>query len=895
LDASLIATKMFLPRTRPELVARQRLNERLSHSAHYRLTLVSGPAGFGKTTLIATWLADAVRRGDAVAWLALDASDDEPERFWRYVVTALDGAAPGVAPDALRLAKATPTSAERVVTVLVNELAAATSDVWLVLDDYHTLRSEAVHDGVAFLLDHVSARTHLVIITRADPELPLARWRVRDELLEFRDADLRFTLDETSAFLNGVSRLNLSVTDVEALSERTEGWVAALQLAALSLQGRDKPSDFIARFAGNDKYVVEYLVDEVLAHQDNDVRTFLLCTAVLDRLTGALCDAITGRNDGQLMLARLERANLFLFRLDSHGEWYRYHHLFADVLRVRLNQQRGEEVGLLHQSASQWYEDNNAVEESVRHALDARDFKRATRLMETALAAIRRNRQDALLMGWLRALPDEAVRLSPVLSVFYGWMLMITGDLSRVEARLDDATSMLAAAPDEVRARWAQTDELRSLPATIAVYRASLAQALGRTSDTVLHARHALDLAGPDDHLARGAATGFLGLASWARGDVTMAVRTFAEAVENLRAAGNTADALGSTVVLADMWLAAGRLHVARGLYDESIAAAEAQGVSFAQTSALLHVGLSEIDLEAGDVAKARWHLDTALALDDHMSLTANHFRWFLAMGRVADAQGDFKAAVERLEQAQSLYRQGFFVDVRPIPAVTARVRISHGQLHRAERWAQGLDWSTTDPDDYLVEFDHLTYVRLLLAQHRAYARPTTLDQAAQLLNRLLQPATRLGRWGSVVEIHMLTALVRDAQDNRTNAIDSLAAAFASAPDSDGYARLFLAEGEPMRTLLRQAQHLGVADGHPERILAGLDRATPSHALVDPLSKREMQVLRLLDSELSGPEVARQLFVSHNTVRTHTRHIFAKLQVSTRRAAVLRAGELGLL
>jgi LuxR family maltose regulon positive regulatory protein len=895
LHASLIATKMFVPRIRSDLVARPRLYERLRRSAQSRLTLIAGPAGFGKTTLVAGWLADAHQKAGAVAWVSLDASDDDPERFWRYVVTALDSALPGGVADTLEHSGAVPMVTERIVAELVNELAAADAEVWLVLDDYHTVSSPEVHDGVAFLLDHVSTRLHVVLITRADPDLPLARWRVSDELVEIRAADLRFTTDEASTFLNGASGLNLSVTDVDALAQRTEGWVAALQLAALSLKGRDKPSDFIARFAGNDKYVVEYLVDEVLAHLDEDVREFLLSSAVLERLTGPLCDAVTGRDDGQSTLETLERAGLFLFPLDNHREWYRYHHLFLDVLRARLQQERGEAVSLLHQSASRWYEDRGDVEDAVRHALDARSFGRAARLMETALPGMRRNRQDSLLMGWLRALPDEAVRLSPVLSVFYGWMLMMTGDLGRVEARLDDATHALATAPEEVIAQWADTDELRTLPATIAVYRASLAQAHGRTSETASHAQHALDLSGPEDHLPRGAARAFQGLASWASGDATAAVRTFADAVDSLSRAGNVADALSSTVVLADMWLAAGRLGVARRLYEDAIPISEARGLSFAQTSALLHVGLSEIDLEAGDQEKARWHLETALVLDDQQSVTASHYRWFLAMGRVAQAQGDFGAAVERLAQAQSRYRPGFFVDVRPVAAVTARVWISSNQWRRAEDWARRRDWSSTNTNDYLMEFDHLTYVRYLVAEHRAQARPGSLEEAAQLLAQLLQPAGSLGRLGSVVEIHMLTALVCDALGQRPEAVASLAAAFTTAPEPDAYARLFLDEGEPMRTLLRHAQRLRVADGHPSRILAAYERPVPNHALVDPLSEREVQVLRLLDSHLTGPQIAGELFVSHNTVRTHTRHIFAKLQVTTRRAAVLRAGELGLL
>jgi LuxR family maltose regulon positive regulatory protein len=633
----------------------------------------------------------------------------------------------------------------------------------------------------------------------------------------------------------------------------------------------------------------------VLGHLDDDIRDFLLCTSVLDRLTASLCDAVTGRQDGRSMLERLERANMFLVPLDDQRTWYRYHHLFVDVLRARLIQERGDSASLLHGNASRWYEDNGEVEDAVRHSLGAKDYTRSTYLMELALPAVRRNRQDALLMRWLNALPDEAVTRSPALSVFYGWMLMVTGDLGAVETRLDDATHTLANAPADVRANWAETDELRSLPATIAIYRASLAQARGQMDDIAVHAQHAVDLTGPDDHLARGAATSFLGLASWATGDVTAAVRTFSNALDSLRAAGNLADALSSTVVLADMWLAAGRPSEARRLYTRAQSTTEAHGLSLAQTSALLHVGLSEIDLEVGDLARARWHLDTALALDDHRSVTANHFRWFLAMGRLKEAEGDWVGAVELLDQAQSLYRPGFFVDIRPIPAVKVRVLIGANQLHDAEVWAAGHEFSSTDARDYLIEYESLTYVRLLLAQHRVQANPAGVETAAGLLEQLLDSARSDGRWGSVVEIHMLTALTREAKGDRSSAVDCLSAAFTTAPEPGAYVRLFLAEGEPMQTLLRHAQRRGAADGHPARVLAAHERPAPNHALVDPLSERETQVLRLLDSDLTGPEIAKTLFVSHNTVRTHTRHIFAKLQVTTRRSAVIRAGELGLL
>jgi ATP/maltotriose-dependent transcriptional regulator MalT len=495
------------------------------------LTLVSAPAGFGKTTLLAEWLAERARDGHSVAWLSLGPEDREPASFWTCVVETLRTAVPGVGSSALEFLASLPLATERLLTSLLNELTAAQCEIWLVLDDYHLVDSRDVSDSVSFFLEHLPPHVHVMLSTRADPDLPLSRWRVRGDLAEVRAADLRFTSEESAAYLNEVVGLGLASADVTVLAERTEGWIAALQLAALSIRGREDVSGFIARFAGDDRYIVDYLVEEVLRHQPGPVRGFLLQSAILDRLTGPLCDAVTGRDDGSDMLMALERANLFLVPLDDQREWYRYHHLFADVLRARVLAEQGDLVPLLHERASQWCERHGLAEEAVRHALAARDFDRAAYLMELAVPAIRRNRQETMLLGWLKALPGHAVQRSPVLSVFYGYMLMASGDLDAVESRLADAERALTAVPDGAAPRWAETEELRTLPATIAVYRASLAQARGDVTGTAHQAQRALDLAGPTDHLARGSAAGFLGLAAWARGDVPSALKTFAQAV----------------------------------------------------------------------------------------------------------------------------------------------------------------------------------------------------------------------------------------------------------------------------------------------------------------------------------------------------------------------------
>jgi LuxR family transcriptional regulator, maltose regulon positive regulatory protein len=890
----LLESKLHVPRSRGSLVARPRLSARLRHGTGSALTLVSAPAGFGKSTLLAQWLATALGEGRSGAWLSLDRRDNEPASFWTYLIAALQKASAvtdGFGDGALALLRPPRPPIEAVLTALLNDLQALSNDVVLVLDDYHVIDEHEVHDGIAFLLEHLPPQVHLVIAGRADPPFPLARMRARGELVEIRATDLRFTPDEAAAYLNEGAGLGLGARDIAALEERTEGWIAALQLAALSMQGHEDVSGFIARFAGNDRYLVDYLVEEVLQHQPDPVRDFLLHTAVLDRLTGPLCDAVTGRDDGTRMLGALERANLFLVQLDDRREWYRYHHLFADVLRARLLGEEPEQVPLLQQRASDWYALHDLAEDAVTHALAALDFDRAAHLMELAVPMIRRTRQDVLFLAWLEALPDDTLRGSPVLSVYYGWTLTVAGDLDAVEARFDDAERALAGVPDGATPPWADTEELRTLPATIAIHRAALAQARGDVTGTSDHARRALDRAGPGDHLARGGAAGFLGLAAWAAGDASSAVQTFGHAVASLHAAGNLVDELSSTVALADMWLAAGRPTTARRLYLRALRLAEAQGAPVPQATADLHVGLSELDREADDLRSARRHLETAAALGERAATTHNRYRWFVAAGRVADAEGDPDGAVDLLDRAERLYVPGVLPEVRPVAAVKARVRIAQGRLTDAAEWARDRGVPFTGDVGYPREFDHLTLVRLLIARHRAHPDPGAIGRAVGLLDRLLDAAATFDRAGSLVEIRMLQALAHDAQGHRPQARDALGRAMAAAPEPDGYARLFLDEGAPMTALLRDAENHGVAADHARRLL-GLRPARPA---AGPLTERELQVLRLLDGELTGPQIARELYVSHNTLRTHTKHIFTKLGVTTRRAAVRRARERGLL
>src|SRR6202171_3332613 len=439
----LLETKFYVPKWRRGVVPRPRLSDRLNEGAESKLTLVSAPAGFGKTTLLADWLAAVAVDGRTVTWLSLDQSDNHPASFWTYLIAALQTAEPHIGASAISLLQSPqPPPIETILATLLNELTRISHDFVLVLDDYHVIDARDIHDGMVFLLDHLPPRLHLVIASRADPSLPLARLRARGELVEIRAEDLRFTPDEAATYLKDTMGLDVTPSEVAALEERTEGWIAALQLAALSMQGRDDVAGFIAGFAGDDRYIVDYLVEEVLQRQPESVRSFLQQTSILDRLSGPLCDAVTGQDSGvgvgKAMLEALERANLFVVALDDRRHWYRYHHLFGDVLRARLLDEQPEYLPELHRRASAWYERNGEASEAIRHALAALDFSKAADLIELAAPALRRSRQEAALLGWLRALPNELLRCRPVLSNVFAGELLARGPFDRVDAHMRD-------------------------------------------------------------------------------------------------------------------------------------------------------------------------------------------------------------------------------------------------------------------------------------------------------------------------------------------------------------------------------------------------------------------------------------------------------------------------
>ncbi len=880
-----------------------------------RLVLVAAPAGFGKTTVVCQWLAEW-GQGRRVAWLSLDPGDADPQQFLVQLIAAVQVTSPLPGAEALTLA-----SSERGVQVeaglvsLINDLDQLDGPTVLAFDDYHVIDSAAVHGAMEFLLDHLPPQVTVVITTRADPPLPLARLRTRGELLELRAADLRFTAGEADAFLNQVMGLDLDAAQIAALEARTEGWAAGLQLAALSVRGRvdgDRGAvgAFIEAFAGSHRFVLDYLVEEVLDHQPEDVRRFLLDTSVLDQLTGPLCDVITGGIDGARVLERLHRDNLFVVALDDRGEWYRYHQLFAEALRSRLRSEDPARSARLHAAAARWLAEHAMITDAIGHAILSGDDELAADLGELALPELRKHRREHGIRSLLSALPEPVISARSLLATAQAWARLSDGDLDAVGAWLDLAEARLA--DSRPVAPWAGSDsmitairahdaELRSVPASVAVYRAAVAQARGDVAGTVAQARHALALAGPGDHLDRGAAYGFLGLAAWAVGDVTTALDTFGQAVAGLHAAGQLADELGATVVLAGMWLAQGRPDEARRLYERALGRAEAAPGPVLSSTGDLQVGLADVLREQGDLAEADRLLRAARELGDLASFSEHRHRWHTAMAGLLHARGDLDGAVEQFDRAESLFRPGFVPDVRPIPAARARVLIVQGRLPEAWTWARASGVTAADRARFLAEFDQLTYARLVIAQHRLDAARPGAGAAGPdvlgLLDRIVDDAAAAGRGGSLIEARLVRALAYDLVGDTDSAFADLAAALAAGVPA-GFRRLFLDEGPPMLELLGAYAHRSEPEQreHADRLLRSGQAQPPVPVPpADGLSGRELEVLRLLATELSGPEIARRLFISVNTLRTHTKHIFGKLEVNTRRAAIHRAGELRLL
>ncbi len=906
MPAPILATKLYIPPPRSGVVTRPRLMDRLNDGLAKgdRLTLISASAGFGKTTLVGEWITGC---GMPVAWLSLDEGDNDPVRFISYLIAALQTIQAGLGEGLLAaLQSHQPPLIEWILTSLLNDLAATSDRFILVLDDYHAIDSQPVDEVLAFLVEHQPPQMHLVIATREDPPLPLSRLRARGQLTELRAADLRFTPTEAAEFLNRMMGLNLPEADIAALEVRTEGWIAGLQLAALSMQGREDSAGFIQAFTGSHRFVLDYLAEEVLLCQPEPVRNFLLETSILVRFCTPLCNAVTERQDGKEMLEFLERNNLFIIPLDDKRQWFRYHQLFADVLQTHLLESKPDRVAVLHSRASVWYEQNGLRADAIRHALVVKEFMRAADLVELAFPVMNLNRQFSTLLGWLKALPDELVRVRPVLCYAYALASMACGENESVEPRLQDAERWLHTGEKSgslIEAMIvADKEEFRRLPGLIALIRAGQTLGRGDMPETVKYARRALDLAPEGDHLIFGGAASQLGLVAWTNGDLNTARQMTAKGMENLRLGGFISPAIGCAITLADIQITQGDLHEAKTTYERGLQLATGAGARVQQGAADMYVGMSALHYEHNDLEAATQCLLTSQSLGELAGLPQNPYRWRAAMARIRQAQGDLGGALQLIEEAERVYDGNFSPNVRPVTTRKVRVWLAQGRLDEALNWTREQGLSVENELSYLREFDHIMLARTLLTCHQHDHAGIPIAEIVMLLKQLLKAAEEGGRQGSAIEILILQALAHHAQGDIPTAHLPLQRALALA-EPESYVRVFLDEGPNMVQLLHNVSARKFMPDYTDKLLAASqaeqqkskDKPELPQPLIDPLSQRELEVLRLIGEGLSNQEICERLFLALDTIKGHNRRIFDKLQVQRRTEAIARARELGLI
>ena len=885
---TLLRTKLAIPLPRPGSVSRPRLIEilRTGLARGARLSLVAAPAGYGKTTLVRDWIVGLDRR---LAWLSLDEGDNDPARFFAYLAAALQGTDAPSAAEADQLAVVSAPAAEAFMTDLINELSKTAEPLVLVLDDYHLIENQAIHNGLAFLLEHQPQALHLVIATRADPPLPLSRLRGRGQVTELRAADLRFSPEETALFLSQTMSLSLSAAEIAALEENTEGWVAGLQLAALSMRGKSDPAPFITAFSGSQEYIADFLIDEVLHEQPEEHRAFLLQTAILERLTGDLCDAVTGGQNGREMLRQLKRSNLFLASLDHEQRWYRYHRLFADVLRSRLAQAQPEALSGLHRRASLWHEQNGFVDAAIRHALQADDVERAAGLVEANAEWTLMRGQMATLKGWLSQLPEETVQARPQLAVYNATALLVSGgSLEVVEQQLAAALSA-----DSV-----------GTAGQVLVVRCWLAGLQGDALLSADYARQALDELPEENQFWRTLAAANYGVTQLWAGNSEAGVQILEDAIRVGRSSGNAWLTTLATRRLAKRRAQQGRPHEARALHEQALQLAVDPAGRFLPFAGISLIELGDLWREWNDLEKAAGYLEEGIQLVVQWA-EIGALRGYISLAFVRQAQGDAAGARAAIDTAQEIAGQTTVTEIDDLGVAMyqARLFIIQGDIAAAERWATsrqlipGADaagWAARDPlrAQPARYHEHLVLAHLLFIQDRHEA-------ALSLLDGLLTHFEGQGQIALVIQVQSLRVLALRALDDKSRSMAALQEALALAQPGD-YVRQFVDLGRPMSALLYQATNRGIAADYAGRLLAQFPaEPTPRHthtlALVEPLSQRELEVLGLMAAGATNQEIARDLVIAVSTVKKHVSHIFGKLAVASRTQAVARGRELGLI
>lgn len=907
----LIKTKTNIPTLKRDQVLRKRINEALSEGIRVgrKLTLISAPAGFGKTTLVCEWLEMCKI---PAAWISLDEGDGDPARFLTYLITALQTLISGVGDGMLAtLQSSQPVSPKELLPSLLNELA-STEDIFIfVLDDLHTVDSNEVDEMLSFLVEHMPPAMHLVITTREDPALPLARLRVRNHLTEVRAADLRFTEDEAADFLNQVMGLNLSTENIAMLENRTEGWIAGLQLAALSMQGHASQdiTELIRSFSGTHQFVLDYLLEEVLKKQPEAIQRFLLSTSILNRLSGSLCDAVllSDKTSAQGTLETLDHNNLFVIALDNERHWYRYHQLFRDLLRQRLSQRYGkDEITAIHIRASEWFERAGELGEAFHHAVSAADFDRAARLLESNWLAMDENFQTGTWLGWANQLSLSVRRARPVLLTQMGWSYADAGIPEMSESILQEAEACLKNPLEDLVI--VEAEQFRTLPVRIAVARAYNAQAQNRFADTVKFAEIAQDMASPDDKFLHAQASAILSGAYWASGELDKAYAFMSGWVDVVEQADNFAFAVAASFAKADILVAQGRLGDAIQVYQTALKLAATHGME--SITAHHHLGLGLLYREMGKDEQATSHLQKSFELGRQTPIIDWAYRKSLAQALLKESEGDFDAALVLLDEAQRYYVHRPIPNPRPVGAMKARIYLQQGRLDKAQAWAVKNGMSLLETPDYLHEFERLTLAKIALAEYQHDQNEQHILDVLKLLEGQLKLAQKQNRLLSQIEILVLQAFALQVKGEATQAISSLEKALSLA-EPEGYLRIFVKEGEFLRLLILDARSAIEKSpyflfGYMEKLLAEFPQPTefqiqkskfenPKPELIDSLSDRELEVLRLIAQGLSNQEITQKLFVALSTIKGHNLRIFAKLQAKSRTEAVARARELGLL
>lgn len=880
MSSQILTTKLYIPTSRSQTVSRLHLIDRLNQGLQARLTLVCAPAGFGKTTLISEWLSQCEHPS---AWLSLDEQDNAPKRFLTYVIEALQTIAPHIDDDLLKILQSPqPPVIDTLLISLINSLATIPDTFILVLDDYHVLDTKEIDTALTFLLDNLPPQMHIVITTREDPQVPLAKYRARAELTEIRAKDLRFSSEEIHTFLNDIMGLDLPHDSIIALENRTEGWIASLQMAAISLQGQDDKTQFIEAFTGSHRFIMDYLLEEVLNQQPTQLRKFLTQTSILTRLNANLCDAVTETQDSQLVLEQLEQRNLFISPLDNSRQWFRYHHLFADALRARLKRESHEAFSAVHQRSSQWYEENEYIMDALRHAFLAEDEQRASRLLELIWSEMDLSYQSARWLKWAKQLSEDIILTRPVMCLGYAWALINEGDFQTGEKYLQHAEKYIAHDLSDVIVH--DVEQWKSLPASIISARAYIAMAMGQVEQTIHYAKQSLKLSTDPMQTSHRQASALLGFASWATGDLQSADLALEKYLLSM-------NYLGSAIIayIADLRIQLGRMRDANVIYQDSLKRID----NFPPLGTEeLYRGLAEFQLELGNLDDAKKYLDISQSLGEQMAILTWEQRFAVTEAWYYVMLGEYNTALERLEFAEMNYLQTAMPDIRPITAQKARIWIQQGQLDRVDQWASQLNNPTTNDFHYLEEYEHLTLVRYLIAQYRHNKHIDEYNQAMTLTTQLLSAAKSGSRFRSGIEILILQAKLAAISDDLEYALSILNQALDLA-QPQGYVALFITEGNVVKFILQQSDHL-----YAKSLLSyfpDTSKKIETTGNLDNLSQREIDVLQQMAEGLTNPEIAERLYISKHTVKVHTRNLYSKLDVNNRTQAVTKARSLGII